>query len=163
QGIPGELVHPRALVARWPRLLAELFRRRREPAAVGLAQEGLDPLRRSARLVPMVLPLLYGPADTAGGRPPDQALARNPSPHRANQAQLRAGRPDVPPAATSGASALGLRQPQDLTPAPTVRLTADSSRSLAHFPQTISGRPAHGTERGVAAARETPRSRATSR
>ena len=56
------------LAAKASRLHAELFRRRGQPAAVGLAQEGMDLSRRSARLVPVVLPLLMGrriPAEDA--------------------------------------------------------------------------------------------------
>ena len=46
-------------------LYAELFRRRRQPAALRLEGEGLGPSGRSARLVPVVLPLLHG-APAAG-------------------------------------------------------------------------------------------------
>ena len=44
-----------------------------------MAAQGLDPSRRSARLVPVVLPLLHGPPH-AGRRPPaDQALEGDPA------------------------------------------------------------------------------------
>src|SRR5512139_3564385 len=70
--------------------------------------------RRPARLVPMVLPLLHGPPD-AGRRPAtDQTLESDPPACAADRAPLRAGRSDLPPAAAPGASALGLRQPQNL-------------------------------------------------
>ena len=60
QGISGELVCESQALAAASRSGAQLFRRRRQPAAVGLAQQRLDPSRRPARLVPMVLPLLHG-------------------------------------------------------------------------------------------------------
>ena len=43
------------------RLRAQFFWRRCEPAAVGLARQGMAASRRPARLVPVVLPLLHGP------------------------------------------------------------------------------------------------------
>jgi hypothetical protein len=64
----------RAKLASRPRLLAQFLRRRRQPAAVGLAQEGLAASRRSARLVSVVLPLSHGPPHAGRRPPPDQAL-----------------------------------------------------------------------------------------
>ena len=43
-----------------PRLLPQLFWRGCQSTTVSVAQEGLDLSRRSARMVPMVLPLLHG-------------------------------------------------------------------------------------------------------
>ena len=42
----------------------------------GVAQEGLDSSRRSTRMVPMVLPLLCGPANARRGCAADQAVER---------------------------------------------------------------------------------------
>ena len=70
--------------------------------------------RRSARLVSMVLPLLYGPAHSRRRRAADQALESDPPPCAADRAQLRTGRCHLPAAAAPGAAALGLRQPEDL-------------------------------------------------
>jgi hypothetical protein len=114
EGISCELVRARAAFASGPQLLAQLFRHRCQPAAIGVARQGVDSFRRPARLVSMVLPLLHGPADAGRGCAPDQALEGDPAAHRADQKTLRAGRPDVPAASASGAVALGLRQPQDL-------------------------------------------------
>src|SRR5829696_3029840 len=75
-----------------------------------MAKNGLDTSERSARLVPMVFPLLHGSATTRRGRPPDRALEGDEAPRFANQETLRARRPDVPPAPAPGAVALGLRQ-----------------------------------------------------
>lgn len=58
-------------------------------------RDKVDSPQRSARLVPVVLPLLHGPPDAAGGRPSDQALEGNPAACRADKEALRAGRPDV--------------------------------------------------------------------
>ena len=52
-----------------------------------VAREGLDSSRRSARLVPMVLPLLHGPARRRR-RATNQALEGNATPHRADRAEL---------------------------------------------------------------------------
>ncbi len=101
KGIPEKLVQARQALARRARLPAQLLRRRREPAAVGVAAQGLDPPRRPARLVPVVLPLLHGPAPARGGQAPDQALEGDPPARGADQEQLRAGRHD----AAAGASA----------------------------------------------------------
>ena len=58
---PASWFEQREACAARPRLLAQLLRRRRQPAAVGLAPKGLAARGRSARLVPVVLPLLHGP------------------------------------------------------------------------------------------------------
>jgi hypothetical protein len=50
-----------ARLARLGRDLPELLRRRCQPAPVSVARERRDSSRRPARLVPVVLPLLYGP------------------------------------------------------------------------------------------------------
>ena len=60
--------------------LAQFLRRRRQPAAVGMAAQGLDSSRRSARLVPVVLPLLHGPPHAGRGHAPDRALEGDPPP-----------------------------------------------------------------------------------
>jgi hypothetical protein len=73
-----------------------------------VAAEGLDPPRGSARLVPMVLPLLHGAANARRGSAADQALEGDPPPRPADRAQLRAGRSSMPSAAAPGAAALGL-------------------------------------------------------
>src|SRR5262249_50589690 len=103
-----KLVRARQALAGGPRLLAQLFRRGREPAAVGMAKEGLDSFRRSSRLVPVVLPLLHGPASGRGGRPPDRPLEGDAAPRFPGPEALRAGRSNVPAAPAPGASALGL-------------------------------------------------------
>ena len=54
-------------VAALPRLLPQLFWRGCQSTIIGVAQEGLDSFRRSARMVPMVLPLLHGPANARRG------------------------------------------------------------------------------------------------
>src|SRR5262249_37145449 len=74
----------------------------------------MDSPRRSARLVPVVLPLLLGPPHVGRGHTPDQAVEGDPAARRADQAALRARRPDVSTAPTPGLAALGLRPPQDL-------------------------------------------------
>ena len=56
------------------RLLAQFLRRRCQPTVIGVARERLAPSRRSARLVPVVLPLLHGPPHARGRPPPDQTL-----------------------------------------------------------------------------------------
>src|SRR5262249_18338234 len=84
----------------------------------------MDSPRRYARLVPVVLPLLHGPPYVGRGRTPDQAVEGDPAARRADQAALRARRPDVSTASTPGFTALGLRQPQDLKQAPRGRTAA---------------------------------------
>ena len=62
-----------------------------------------------AGLVPVVLPLLPGPAD-AGRRPAaDRALEGHAAPRGPDQEELRARRPELPPAPAAGPTALGLR------------------------------------------------------
>ena len=68
----------------------------------------LDPSRRSARLVPVVLPLLHGPADTRGRPTADQALESLQAAHQSDQDELRAWRSVLPAATTAGAAVLGL-------------------------------------------------------
>ena len=69
----------------------------------------MDSPRRPARLVPVVLALLHGPAH-AGRRPPsDQALEGDPPPRSASREKLRAGRTHLPQAPAPGAAALGLQ------------------------------------------------------
>src|SRR5579862_1491327 len=74
----------------------------------------LGPPRRSARLVPMVLPLLHGSPHAGRRCPADQALEGDLPPRSANPEKLRTRRFAVPQAATPGAAALGLRQPENL-------------------------------------------------
>ena len=78
-----------------------------QPLSVWRAQ-GMASPRRSARLVPVVLPLLHGPPHAGRRPPPDQAMESHPPAYPADRAALRAGRPDLPPAAAPGAAALGL-------------------------------------------------------
>jgi hypothetical protein len=59
-------------------------------------------------LVPVVLPLLHRPPHAGRGPPPDQAMESHSPAYPADRAALRAGRPDLPPAAAAGAPALGL-------------------------------------------------------
>src|SRR5690349_5346830 len=77
--------------------------------------QGLDPSRGSARLVPVVLPLLHGPAAARRGPAADQALEGVPPAHRPDPQELRARRSLLPPAPAPGAAAMGLRQPEDLS------------------------------------------------
>ena len=92
QRISALLVRSRQARRRQTRLRAELFRCRCQPAAVGMAQERLDPSGRSARLVPMVLPLLSGPPTARRGRAPDQALESHAPACPPDRAALRTGR-----------------------------------------------------------------------
>src|SRR6185437_12458351 len=113
--ISQELVCRRQAFATWPRQRVQFLRRQCQPAALRMETQRLDPSGRSARLVPVVLPLLHGPA-LAGRRPAaDQALEGDPAPCPAGAEILRARRPAVPAPAAPGVAALGLRQPQDLT------------------------------------------------
>src|SRR5262252_3745477 len=78
-----------------------------------MAAERLGERRGSARLVPVVLPLLPGPPRPRR-RAPDSPMARH-SPSRSGvAARLRVRRSRVPAPSASGAAALGLRQPQTL-------------------------------------------------
>ena len=86
---------------------AEPLRRQRVAAAFSVAREGLDPRRRPARLVPMVLPLLHGPP-LRRRRSADQTLECCEAARRANSQELPARRSQMPPPATAGAAALGL-------------------------------------------------------
>lgn len=83
-----ELVHAGQAVAVGKERRPKLFRRGCEPAAIGVAPERLASRRRSARLVPMVLPVFHGPAHARGGQAPDQAMESLPAAHRADQAEL---------------------------------------------------------------------------
>ena len=74
------------------RSLAQLVRRGCQPAAQRLASQGLDPSRRSARLVPVVLPLLPGPPDARRGRAADRPLEGHSPPYRSAAPRLRARR-----------------------------------------------------------------------
>src|SRR5262249_40221073 len=98
-----------------PRLLAQLFRGRCQPAALGLAQQGLDLQRRSARLVSVVLPLLHGPPPARRRPATNKALESNPAPRQASAEELRARRTDLPQTSAAGVIALGVRQPENLT------------------------------------------------
>ena len=64
------------------------FKNRCQSAAVGMETQRLDPSRRSARLVPMVLPLLHGAPPAGGRRTADQALEGNSPPRSANPEEL---------------------------------------------------------------------------
>src|SRR5262249_42484360 len=121
EGIPGGLVQARQAVAEGAGQVAQLLRRRRQPAALGLAREGMDSSRRSPRLVPMVLPLLPGPPAARGGPAPDQALEGDSPARPADRAQLRACGSRMPAAPAPGAASLGLRQPEDLSLLPAFR------------------------------------------
>ena len=72
--VPGGLVRAREAVRRAPRSRAELFRRQRVAVARGVAPEQLAAAAGSARLVPVVLPLLHGPP-RPGRRAADRAMA----------------------------------------------------------------------------------------
>jgi hypothetical protein len=61
-------------------------------------KKGLDSSRRSARVVPVVLPLLHGAANAGRGCPSDQTMEGHSPPRGAGQTQLRARRSDLPPA-----------------------------------------------------------------
>ena len=95
-------------------LFTQFFQDRCQSAAVGMETQRLDPSRRSARLVPMVLPLLHGPPAAGGRRTADQTLEGDSPARSANPEELRTWRFAVSPAATSGTTSLGLRQPDDL-------------------------------------------------
>jgi hypothetical protein len=92
------------------RPITQLLRRRCQSAALGMAPERLDIRRRSTRLVPMVLPVLHGATNARRERSADQTLEGNPPACASAPACVRACL--VPQAATAGAAALGLRQPQ---------------------------------------------------
>jgi len=96
----------------------QLFWCRCEPTSIGVASERLAARRRSARLVPMVLPLLHGTTDARGGQAPDQAPEGVSTAHCADHTELRAGGSLLQAAPAAGITALGVRQPQDLNDAP---------------------------------------------
>jgi hypothetical protein len=62
-----------------------------QPLSVWRAKGWIHP-RRSARLVPMVLSLLHGPADVGRGRTSDQAVESHGKLRRSAAAQLRTAR-----------------------------------------------------------------------
>ena len=87
---------------------ARLSPRERDCSLNFFGVDASQPLSVWRRKVPVVLPLLYGPAH-AGRRPAaDQAMEIHTSAYPADRAALRAGGPDLPPAAAAGAPALGL-------------------------------------------------------
>src|SRR6478735_5556662 len=83
-----------------------------------MAGQGLDPSRRPARMVPVVLPLFFGTAHARRGRAPDRPLARVPASRGPGAQSLRARRPVLSAKAASGAAAVGLRQPDPLADDP---------------------------------------------
>src|SRR5215218_2072875 len=103
----GKLVPRREASGRSAEPGVELLRRRCEPAAVGVARQGLDPSGRPPRLVSVVLPLLPRPPH-GRRRAPDRALGGDASPYPPGQEALRARRPSVPAPSAPSATALGL-------------------------------------------------------
>src|SRR5262249_5462275 len=102
-------------------------------AFIGLEKERLDPCRRSARLVSVVLPLLYGPPPARRGPSADRPVESLQTPCGADQASLRQRRYFLPPASAPGLAAMGLRQTQNLTPHTTcARAAPDRSHILIH-------------------------------
>ena len=89
--VPGELVCRRQTVAGEARPLAQLLRRRREPAAQRLARKGLDSSARSARLVPVVL-RYYRDAGWPARMSGRSAAGRPFAPRRPTASRLRARR-----------------------------------------------------------------------
>jgi hypothetical protein len=69
---------------------------------------GMDPPRRSTRLVSMVLPVPHGPTNAGRGRLADQTLEGNPPSCASAAACVRAWRYLVPQAATASVAALGI-------------------------------------------------------
>ena len=135
---------------------AKLSPRKADPACNFFGVDASQPLSEwkrkgwihpddTARLVPVVLPLLHGPAH-AGGRPPaNRAVESDPAPRAANREALRAGRPALPAATAAGAAALGLRQPQDLTPYSAATAGVRAGRRLHRAmtaSTTVTARPA---------------------
>src|SRR6185295_13099799 len=113
--VPEKLVCARKTVAARGRPRVEFLRCGCKPTAFGMEAQRLDPSGRSARLVPVVLPLLHGPAHARGRSATDRALESDP-PSRAPGAEtLRARQFALPAAAAASDAALGLRQPQDLS------------------------------------------------
>ena len=70
-------------------LFPQLFWHGCQSTTVSVAQEGFYSFRRSARMVPMVLPLLHGPTNARRGCATDQALERYAPPRGPNQTPLR--------------------------------------------------------------------------
>src|SRR5262245_58467976 len=96
-----------------------------------MAAKGLDPSRRPARLVPVVLPLLSRPPDARRGRTPDRPLESDTPAYRADQAQLSRRRHVLAAAPAPGAATLGLRQPQVLKRANEAKELLSCARDLA--------------------------------
>src|SRR5262249_5608114 len=113
--VTEKLVCAREALAARVRPGVQFLRHRCKPAALGMETQRLDPPGRSARLVPMVLPLLHRPAHTEGRPEADRAVESDPAARAPGAETLRARRSALPPATAAGAAALGLRQPQDLT------------------------------------------------
>lgn len=82
--VSAQLVRTRKASRQAQRSRAELLRRRRKPAAFGMAQEGMALSGRPTGLVSMVLPLLHGTPHPGRGRPADQALEGDPASHPAD-------------------------------------------------------------------------------
>ena len=106
--IPRKLVCRSSLVAGASRSIAQLVRRGCQSAAQCLAGKGLDTPRRSARLVPVVLPLLSRPPHARRGQATDRPLESHSPPCRSVAARLRARRSMVPPAPAPSLVALGV-------------------------------------------------------
>ncbi len=101
---------PRKLPApsgRWPEA------RRRVAVARRLAAQPLDPPSGSARLVPVVLPVLHG-SQVSGRCQADEAMAGDRASRRGHSQTLRTTRLPMPQSSTAGSSSLGIRQPDDL-------------------------------------------------
>ena len=115
KGISAELVRARQALAARPRPHAQLLRCRRQPAAVGLAQarDGSIPMIRAAGSSGIAATTWAAACRTrTGGR----SSAGRPSAGISGRSSGTASRgSDLPAAAAPGPSALGLRQPQDLT------------------------------------------------
>ena len=103
----------RQAVRRAARRPPELFRRERFAVARRLAPQRLDPHAGSARVVPVVLPLLHGPQNRRR-RPADSTLACDRPTRGSDSEALRTGRSRLPKAAATGRPSLGVRQPKDL-------------------------------------------------
>src|SRR4029079_11261541 len=107
RGIPRRLVPVREALSRTARSLAQLLRSERVAAAFGVAEERVDLPRGSARVVPVVLPLLLR-APVPRRRAADQALARSAPARRADREELPPRGPVVPSPAAPGAAPLGV-------------------------------------------------------
>jgi hypothetical protein len=93
-----------------------------------------DPPAQVVTAVPVVLPLLPGPADARRRPAPDRAVDSDATPRGSDQQELRHWRLQLPPTSAAGPSALGLR-----LEAP-VGATLPTAPSLARA-ATISGAP----------------------